>query len=67
MNSSTLKSFTSAAIFALILPVSKREIVPTPDLPASIDCQLFSVPVPRAVISPVPVITTRRFDTTDLS
>ncbi len=41
---------------------SNRVIGPTPDFPASIACQFFSTPVPSAVMSPVPVMTTRRFD-----
>src|SRR5688572_19739940 len=49
------------------LEASNRVMRATPLLPCSSACQFFSVPVPRAVISPVPVTTTRRFDTTVLS
>ena len=54
---------TSAAKVVSIFPTGKREIGPAPDLPASSACQVFSVPVPNEVTSPVPVMTTRRFDT----
>ena len=54
-------SFTSAAMRASIPLASNRVMGPTPDFPASIACQFFSTPVPSAVMSPVPVMTTRRF------
>src|SRR5678816_3008864 len=60
--SSGAKSFTSAAMRASIPLASNRVMGPTPDLPASIACQFLSTPVPSAVMSPVPVMTTRRFD-----
>src|SRR5688572_15489496 len=63
MNSSTAKSFTSAAIFASIGPGSNLVISVTPERPARSPCQVFSTPVPSAVMSPVPVMTTRRSDT----
>ncbi len=63
MNCSGSKSFTSPAMRASIFPGSKRVTRAIPDLPASIACQFFSVPVPSAEMSPVPVTTTRRCDT----
>src|SRR4029453_14960739 len=62
IHSSGTKSFTSAAMRASIPLASKRVMGPTPDLAASMACQFFSTPVPSAVMSPVPVMTTRRFD-----
>src|SRR5215211_9178023 len=56
------KSFTSAAMETWIFPTSKRVIGATPLFPLSIACQFFSTPVPRPVMRPVPVTTTRRLD-----
>src|SRR5204863_2688406 len=60
IHSSTTKSFTSHAKRVSILRGSERVMGPAPLLPASTFCQFFSVPVPSAVINPVPVMTTRR-------
>src|SRR6218665_1000139 len=62
MNCSGWKSFTSPAKRVSIFPTSKRVTGAMPDCPAIIARQFFSVPVPRGVMSPVPVMTTRRFD-----
>ncbi len=54
------KSFTSPAMRADSWLASKRVTGPTADLPVSRPDQVFSVPVPRAVMRPVPVMTMRR-------
>src|SRR5215470_1177584 len=61
IHSSGTKSFSSAAMRASMPLASNRVIGPTPDVPASMAFQFFSTPVPSAVMSPVPVTTTRRF------
>jgi hypothetical protein len=44
-------------------PTGKRVMGAMPDVPARRAFQFFSVPVPSAVMIPVPVMTTRRFAT----
>ncbi len=61
MKSSASKSLTSAASFALLLVTSNLVIMPMPFSPLHKPPQNFSVPVPRGVIAPKPVITTRFF------
>src|SRR5271154_4981521 len=59
------KSLTSPAMRADSAVASNLVTGPTADLPLSRPDQVFSVPVPRAVMRPVPVMTMRRAATTD--
>src|SRR5687767_652745 len=57
---STSKSLTSPAKVVSWSVASKRVIGPMPDRPSTMPCQVDATSLPSGVISPMPVMTTRR-------